>query len=452
MLGEPDPWALPRPGDALITGRDPSVHFHSILDAPDCADRDTGLDRLAPDLADAAATPAFSLIVPNACHDASATPCAEGAPAGTVASDAFLRTVVPQITASAAYKDGGLLLITFDAPRPRSGARPRGHDDAHAGVRGRARARLTGARREADHDAVEPLRAPAQHRRPLRPRPPGPRGRPQRRGVRGQRVRARRTKQQHHLEALNDIIDWEVDLTLVHLPRTGRATRLIALLGVLLSGLLATAVLTPSAYAGANPNNYDCRGHIGAGVANPLDEDTQVKYVFACNGPILGYQIQPDIGNTGFDTDTTVFDLQGNAVTTDSFTCNGDFPGYGFNCVGVYTNPWSVVTGQFTIATALCAEPRVDVLLTVVYATADATRKVTQAISGPYDLGRPHGCPKSARGGKTRIPSPEQLKKQAAEQLKAERVAARKKAAKKAAKKTKKSAKPKATKHAAVQR
>lgn len=117
-LGAPDPWALPRPGDPLVTARDPFVYFHSIVDKPDCADRVTGLDRLAPDLADAAATPSLSVIVPNACHDARLVPCAEGAPAGSVAADAFLRTVVPQIMGSAAYKDGGLLVIAFDAPAP----------------------------------------------------------------------------------------------------------------------------------------------------------------------------------------------------------------------------------------------------------------------------------------------------------------------------------------------
>jgi hypothetical protein len=63
------------------------------------------------------------------------------------------------------------------------------------------------------------------------------------------------------------------------------------------------------------------------------------------------------------------------------------------------------VTGQFSIGTPLCAEPRVDPLLTVTYATADSKGVITQYISGPYDLGRPHGCPKSAQGGKTRIPS-----------------------------------------------
>ena len=49
------------------------------------------------------------------------------------------------------------------------------------------------------------------------------------------------------------------------------------------------------------------------------------------------------------------------------------------------------------------AEPRVDPLLTVVYATRTATG-VTQAIAGPFDLGRPQGCPKSGGNGKWRIP------------------------------------------------
>jgi hypothetical protein len=174
----------------------------------------------------------------------------------------------------------------------------------------------------------------------------------------------------------------------------------------LLAAVLALAVWAPLAGASANPNTYDCGGHIQAGPAQPGDDDTQVQYTFACGGPITGYQIQPQLSDTGFSTDVSVFDLQGNAVTTDSFTCNGDFPGYGINCIGKYTgNQYAKITGTFAIGTALCAEPRVDPLLTVVYATADSKGVVTQAISGPYDLGRPRGCPKSALGGKTRIPA-----------------------------------------------
>jgi len=59
-----------------------------------------------------------------------------------------------------------------------------------------------------------------------------------------------------------------------------------------------------------------------------------------------------------------------------------------------------MVTGTF----AIDAEPRVDPLLTVTFATANANRQVTQFIAGPFDLGRPHGCPPTSRSGKTRIP------------------------------------------------
>ena len=39
----------------------------------------------------------------------------------------------------------------------------------------------------------------------------------------------------------------------------------------------------------------------------------------------------------------------------------------------------------------------------MVYATRTATG-VSQAIAGPFDLGRPQGCPKSSGNGKWRIP------------------------------------------------
>jgi len=193
-------------------------------------------------------------------------------------------------------------------------------------------------------------------------------------------------------------------LTFAHPPRSRTTAWLALLLGTMAAAVLAAGALAPAAHADANPNDYDCRGHIEAGVQDPIDTDTQVKYVFACNGPITGFQIQPQLGDTGFDTDVIVLDSKGSPVTTDAFSCAGDFPGWGINCTGRYTGPWTNVIGQFTIGTKLCAEPRVDPLLTVTYASVDSKGAVTQAISGPYDLGRPHGCPASAASGKTRIP------------------------------------------------
>ena len=60
------------------------------------------------------------------------------------------------------------------------------------------------------------------------------------------------------------------------------------------------------------------------------------------------------------------------------------------------------VTGQFTIGWKLCTEPRVDPLLTVTYAYLEKG-VITQAISGPFDLGRPKGCPATAQSGKDRL-------------------------------------------------
>jgi phosphatidylinositol-3-phosphatase len=113
-LGAPDPEHDPQPGAAYVTWRDPFAYFHSAIDAPSCGENLVGLDQLGKDLGAAATTPSFSLIVPDRCHDGSDDPCAPGAPAGLAAADEWLRTVVPQILNSPAYRSGGLLAITFD--------------------------------------------------------------------------------------------------------------------------------------------------------------------------------------------------------------------------------------------------------------------------------------------------------------------------------------------------
>jgi hypothetical protein len=77
-------------------------------------------------------------------------------------------------------------------------------------------------------------------------------------------------------------------------------------------------------------------------------------------------------------------------------------PGYALNCVGLAKSSYETITGQFSIATKLCAEPRVDPLLTVTYAYLEKG-VVTQAISGPFDLGRPKGCAPDAYSGSTRL-------------------------------------------------
>lgn len=118
--GSADPAQAPQPGDAYVTWRDPFVYFHSTIDSPTCASEDVGLDRLAQDLRSTTTTPALSYVVPDRCHDGTDAPCTPGAPAGLAAADAFLRTVVPEIVRSPAYRDNGLIAITFDEA-PQSG-------------------------------------------------------------------------------------------------------------------------------------------------------------------------------------------------------------------------------------------------------------------------------------------------------------------------------------------
>jgi phosphatidylinositol-3-phosphatase len=114
VLGGPDANQAPLPGSPFLSWRNPFVYFHSLLDSPECATADIGLEQLSPDLSKANTTPNFSYIVPDACHDGSEAPCEPGAVAGLAGAEAFLKTVVPEIEASPAYEEGGLIAITFD--------------------------------------------------------------------------------------------------------------------------------------------------------------------------------------------------------------------------------------------------------------------------------------------------------------------------------------------------
>lgn len=120
VLGSPDDAQAPRPDDAYETWRNPFVYFHSLSDGADCGERDVGLEQLETDLKEEKQTPALSYIVPDACHDGSEAPCEAGQPAGLAATQPFLEKVVPEIEASAAYKKGGLIAITF-AQAPQNG-------------------------------------------------------------------------------------------------------------------------------------------------------------------------------------------------------------------------------------------------------------------------------------------------------------------------------------------
>ena len=103
------------------TFRNPFVYFDSVLETPECESDDVGLASLQSDLAEPSSTPNFAYIAPDRCDDGNPTPCTPGAPAGMAPTEAFLKQTVGEITASKAYKENGLLVITTDEA-PSSGA------------------------------------------------------------------------------------------------------------------------------------------------------------------------------------------------------------------------------------------------------------------------------------------------------------------------------------------
>ena len=117
-LGGTDPNHTPSATDAYVTWRNPFMYFHSLIDGATCARDDVGLGQLSADLHTARTTPSLAYIVPGRCDDGSETTCAAGQPTGLQAAETFLRKVVPEIRASPAYRQRGLIAVTFDqAPR-----------------------------------------------------------------------------------------------------------------------------------------------------------------------------------------------------------------------------------------------------------------------------------------------------------------------------------------------
>ena len=189
---------------------------------------------------------------------------------------------------------------------------------------------------------------------------------------------------------------------------------LVAIVGSTLALLLATPAISHAEET--NPNNYSCLGSLAAGTPEVGSEEQQVKYTFYCNGPISGYQLQAQVPVTGVQSPPLVSSIPAGTPLTNSFSCSGEIPGYALNCVGATKTGYETITGQFAIGSKLCVEPRVDPLLTVTYAYLEKG-VVTQAISGPYDLGRPAGCKPDALSGGNRL-NPKAIVKKAAKTAK----------------------------------
>jgi hypothetical protein len=114
---EADATDAPPPG-SYASAQNPFVHFHSLLDLGDCAASDVPIEELPADLHTAEKTANYSYIAPTPCDAGTAGQCSSGAVEGAAAADAFLAEWVPQILASPAYEEDGLLIVTFGAANP----------------------------------------------------------------------------------------------------------------------------------------------------------------------------------------------------------------------------------------------------------------------------------------------------------------------------------------------
>ena len=113
-IGQRDPWQDAEPGDQYATRHNPFVYFHSIIDFPTCTRHDVDFSHLRVDLRRRGTTPNYAFITPNLCHDGHDEPCVTGAPGGMKSANKWLRARMPKILRSPAFKDRGLLIVTFD--------------------------------------------------------------------------------------------------------------------------------------------------------------------------------------------------------------------------------------------------------------------------------------------------------------------------------------------------
>ncbi|MDQ2891285.1 MAG: alkaline phosphatase family protein [Gemmatimonadota bacterium] len=113
-IGELDPTERATAADQYAGKHNPFMYFHAVIDHASCRTQVVPLTELEADLASKRRTPNYSFIAPSLCHDGHDRPCRNGEPGGLVSANNFLAHWIPLIMGSAAYRDGGLIIVTFD--------------------------------------------------------------------------------------------------------------------------------------------------------------------------------------------------------------------------------------------------------------------------------------------------------------------------------------------------
>ncbi len=113
-LGGKDSSQGAKVGDQYATRHNPFVYFQAITSSPECQSNVVDFTELGGDLKSVSTTPNLSYISPNLCNDGHDNPCVDGSAGGLTAADSWLSQQVPAILDSPAFRQDGMLVITFD--------------------------------------------------------------------------------------------------------------------------------------------------------------------------------------------------------------------------------------------------------------------------------------------------------------------------------------------------
>ena len=115
VVGAPDLTEGAQVGDQYASRHEGFMYFQSVTASEAYCDAHVlSFQPLQSDLKTARTTPNFSFISPNLCNDGHDAPCVNGDPGGLTQINSFLQGFVPEILNSPAYKQNGLIIITFD--------------------------------------------------------------------------------------------------------------------------------------------------------------------------------------------------------------------------------------------------------------------------------------------------------------------------------------------------
>jgi hypothetical protein len=114
-LGSGEQWTSASKEQQYATRHNPFMYFRSITARPAyCRAHVKPQSALRHDLRTASHTRSLTYLTPDLCHDAHDSTCADGGPGGLRAANIWLKTWIPRILRSPAFRANGLLVITAD--------------------------------------------------------------------------------------------------------------------------------------------------------------------------------------------------------------------------------------------------------------------------------------------------------------------------------------------------